>query len=406
MSIPPSHDPARRPSRRHRRRGNYAILVGLTSTGILGLGAVAVDTSYIHLVEAQAQAISDSAAHAALVTLRLTGDVDEARETAKAFVNAHNLVGRMADVDVDTDVVFGGWDFEKQEFDASSSYVNSVQVTVQKTDESVNGSFATLLMGMFGTNHSNAQAASPATGAMRFREIVVVQDVTGSFSQEIDEARDADLAFLDAIYADDFPGDRLGMVTFVGGATTFTSLEYVRDEYSYIASEWSKIDWCDRSYYPYNLYGPPYYHVAPDMMACNYGNSYRLPYFDSGTAQGAGIDAAIDLLLASGDDYSTKVIVLVSDGKPECVYSSSDQVLEDQCTADREEDAYDAADWAEDNNISIYSVSFNDSYDATQSAVMEALVRGHGNFYETPDPNELQGILEDIAENIPIALVQ
>jgi hypothetical protein len=37
---------------------------------------------------------------------------------------------------------------------------------------------------------------------------------------------------------------------------------------------------------------------------------------------------------------------------------------------------------------------------------MEALVRGHGQFYETPDPNELPEILEEIAQQIPIALVQ
>jgi Flp pilus assembly protein TadG len=148
--------------------------VGLSSTGILGLGAVAVDTAYIHLVEAQAQAISDAAAHAALVNLKLTADVEVSRDIAHAFVNAHELVGKMADVEPNDDIVFGGWDFEGQEFDSSASYVNSVQVTVKKNDESVNGSFATLMMGMFGTSHSSAQAKSPAIGAMRFREIVIV----------------------------------------------------------------------------------------------------------------------------------------------------------------------------------------------------------------------------------------
>jgi Flp pilus assembly protein TadG len=411
VSTPKTSEPerpvaSRRIDRRHRRRGNYAILVGLCSSGILGLGALAVDTGYLHLVEAQAQAISDAAAHAALVTLKLTGDVDDARDTAHAFVNSHELVGKQADVDSETDIVFGGWDFDLQEFDESASYVNSVQVTVRKTEESVNGSFGTLMMGMFGTNHQNAQATTPAIGAMRFREIVIVQDVTGSFAQEIDEARDADLAFLDAIYADDYPGDRIGMVTFVGSAVEYTQLDYVATNYSSIRSDWEKIDWCDRSYYPYYYYGPPYYHSSPNMMPCNYQNSYYLWYYDSGTAQATGLDEAIDMLLSSGDDYSTKVIIIISDGQPECVYRSSDYAAENACTAAREQDAYDAADWAEENNISIFSVSFNDSYNATQSAVMESLVRGYGDFYETPNPSELPDILEDIAEKIPIALVQ
>jgi hypothetical protein len=370
------------------------------------MGAVAVDTAYVHLVEAQAQAISDAAAHAALVTLRLTGDTEAARATAWQFVNAHQLVGKTADVDPDEDIVFGGWDFSLQEFDADASYVNSVQVTVKKTDESVNGSFSTLMMGMFGTSHRNAQAQSPAVGAMRFREIVIVQDITASFADEIDDARDADLSFLDSIYAADFPGDRIGMVTFVGAAAELTSLDYVSDNYSAIYSDWSALDWCDRSYYPWAYYGPPYYHYAPDMQRCNDGTSYYLSYFDAGTSQAAGIDAGVDMLLSSGDDYSTKVILLVSDGKPECVYGPADDAAEAICTSDREEDAYDAADWAEENGITIFSVSFNDNGDATQSAVMEALVRGKGEFYETPDSSELSEILEEIASQIPIALVQ
>jgi Flp pilus assembly protein TadG len=380
--------------------------VGLSSTGILGLGAVAVDTAYIHLVEAQAQAISDAAAHAALVNLKLTADVEVSRDIAHAFVNAHELVGKMADVEPNDDIVFGGWDFEGQEFDSAASYVNSVQVTVKKNDESVNGSFATLMMGMFGTSHSSAQATSPAIGAMRFREIVIVQDVTGSFMQEIDEARDADLAFLDAIHESDFPNDRIGMVTFVGDAEEFTPLSYVKSDYATIYSDWSKLDWCDRSYYPWYYYGPPYYHSNPAMMGCNEGSDYWRWYYDSGTSQAAGLDEGIDMLLASGDEYSTKVIILVSDGQPQCVYGYSDQAAEDLCTDAREKDAYSAADFAEENGISIYSISFNDTYNATQSAVMEALVRGHGQFYETPDPNELPEILEEIAQQIPIALVQ
>ncbi len=380
--------------------------MGLSSTGILGLGSVAVDTAYVHLVEAQAQAISDAAAHAALVNLKLTADVDASRDIAQSFVNAHELVGKMADVEPDKDIVFGGWDFKGQVFDSTASYINSVQVTVQKNDESVNGSFATLLMGMFGTSHSSAQATSPAIGAMRFREIVIVQDVTGSFMEEIDEARDADLAFLDAIHEADFPNDRIGMVTFVGAAEQFTPLSYVKSDYSSIYADWSQLDWCDRSYYPWYYYGPPYYHYNPYMMGCNEGSDYWRWYYDSGTSQAAGLDEGIDMLLASGDEYSTKVIILVSDGQPQCVYGYSDQAAEDLCTDAREEDAYDAADFAEENGISIYSISFNDTYNATQSAVMEALVRGHGQFYETPNPSELPKILEEIAQQIPIALVQ
>ncbi len=390
------------------RRGNYALLVGLSATTVLGMGALAIDSAYVRFVEAQAQAISDSAAHAALIRLRMTGEVDDARGTAEAFVNAHHLVGETARVDPDQDIVFGGWDFEKGLFDPDSEFINSVQVTLRKSSDSVNGSFSTLLMWMYGAEHQNAEASSPAIGAMRYREIVIVQDVTGSFLDEIELARAADLEFLNAIAEDAYPGDQLGMVTFVGDATVYTDMRYVSEDYSYIKEQWSQLDWCDRSYYPYTLYGPPVYHEAPKMMTCNYGTTYYLSEYDSGTSQGAGIDEAVDMLTTSsiGNPFSTKVIILISDGYPQCVYTASDSALQEACEADREQYAYDAADWAAENNIHIFSVSYNETADATQSAVMEALVRGKGRFYETPDPSELPAILDEIAQTIPIALVQ
>lgn len=111
------------------------------------------------------------------------------------------------------------------------------------------------------------------------------------------------------------------------------------------------------------------------------------------------------MLLTSGNDYAMKIIVLVSDGKPECVYDSVDQAAEDNCTDNRELNAYDSADYAEENGSSIFAVSFNDTYDPVQSAVMEAMVRGYGRFYETPYSSDLETILDEIANQIPISLV-
>ena len=382
------------------RRGNYAILIGVSFTTFLGFAAVAIDSSYVTLAFIQAQAAADAGAHAAMVEMRTGGDVESAQQIAELIVNENNLMGAAALVDIDQDVLFGGWDYDTREFDESASFVNAVQVNVRKTDDSPNGAMDTLMVKMFGVRYTEAQAQAPSTAAIRFRDIIVVQDVTGSFAQEMGDARAADLLFLDTITENDNPGDRIGMVTFVGAAEEWTELSFLESEYSTVYNQWSNLDWCNRSYWPWYYYGPPYYHYAPQMMDCAEGQTGSYWYYDSGTNQGAGLDLAVEILTDDTSLYSLKTIVLVSDGRPQCVPSTP------ACDSAVAAEGVVAADLAEDEEISIFTVSFNETYNATQSAYMESLVRGYGRFYETPDSEDLEGILEEIARSVPIALVE
>lgn len=394
--------PTRR-SQRASRRGNYAILVGVSFSVLLGFAAIAIDSAFVNLAFVQAQAAADAGAHAAIVKLRRSGDVDEARVTAEDFINANNLMGNAAKVDPAEDIIFGGWDYGSRTFDEGAAYVNAVRVNVRKTDDSPNGAMQTLMMKLFGVQFSEARATAPSTAALRFREIMIVQDVTGSFAGEIGQGRNADLTFLETIAERNNPGDQIGMVTFVGAAELWTPLSYVDTEFNTIRDQWETLDWCDRSYAPWNSYAPPIYHPAPQMIGCNAGQTNpSTSHYDSGTNQGAGINKALDTLLTGvgASANALKVIVLVSDGKPQCIPSTA---LCDNAVA---AEGRLAADDAEDNNVSIFSVSFNDTYDANQSAYMEDLVRGYGRFYETPDPNDLGAILEEIARAIPVALVE
>lgn len=392
-------------TRHTNRRGNYAIITALSSTAMLGFGALAVDASYMRLAAMQAQNAADAGAHAGLVQLRTNGDVDDARGVAEEVINMNKLLGKTAKVDSETDVVFGGWDFDLKEFDEAATYVNAVEVTVRKTEDSPNGAIDLMMMKMWGTEHAETASSRRAIGALRYREIFIVQDVTGSFAGvgEIDSAAEANLEFLDYLDENNFPGDRIGMITFVGDAEIWTDLEYIEEEYASIRSTWETLTWCDRSYWPWPYYyGGAYAHYASWMMGCNEGSDPSTWYYDSGTSQGSGIELAVDALIDDdyADPHALKTIVLISDGKPQCIPSST--------SCDNAVAAYglEMADYAEDNNVSIYSVSYNQNYNATQSAYMESLARGYGKFYETPDPQDLPAILEEIATAIPIALVQ
>ena len=387
--------------RRH-RRGSYAIIVALLLIVLLGFAALAIDLSYLRLARLQAQNAADAGAHAALTELRITRSEDSARARAAQIVNLNYIAGDLAVLDPATDVVFGGWDFPSHSFNPSADFVNAVEVTVRREADSPGGSVPLMLAKIFGATEANARSNGSSVGALRSREIFIVQDVTSSFRDEIDEAKGADLTLLDFINDNGFPGDRIGMVTFVGAAEVWTELQRVEPNYSSIRSQWETLDWCNRNYWPFTTpAASEYFHDAPQMISCNEGTTGAW-YSDSGTSQGHGLSLAIDQLVDEEATESTalKTIVLISDGKPQCVPEGTG------CDDDVAAYGLSEADRAGEESISIFSVSFNETYNEEQSAYLESLTRGYGTFYETPDASELPNILADIAASIPISIVQ
>jgi len=387
---------------RHHRRGSYAIMVALLMIVLLGFAALAIDLSYLRLARLQAQNAADAGAHAALTEFRLTRDEEAARSRAVQIVNLNRVAGDLAVIDPAADVTFGGWDFPSHSFNADAEFVNAVEVTVRREADSPGGSVPLMLAKIFGATEADARSNGSSVGALRSREIFIVQDVTSSFRDEIDQGRLADITLLDFVNENGFPGDRIGMVTFVGAAEVWTDLQRVAPNYSDIRNQWETLDWCNRNYWPFTTERwAEYYHDAPDMISCNEGSTGAW-YADSGTNQGAGISLAVEQLT---DDSTTeptalKTIVLVSDGKAQCVPEGT--VCDEEVAAM----GVAAADLAADSSVSIFSVSFNETYNEEQSAYLESLTRGYGTFYETPDASELPSILAEIAASIPISIVQ
>jgi len=390
---------------RHRRsrRGNYAILTALVLVVLLGFAALAIDLSYIRLTRLQAQNAADAGAHAALLELRQTRDQDASRARADQIVSLNVVAGEQAAIEPGVDVIFGGWDFDAKSFDPSAEYINAVEVTVRRDAESPAGAIPLMIGRVFGDDAAEARSTGSSVGALRSRDVMVVQDITHSFADEMDEAREASILLLDFMQEHSFPGDTTGMVTFVGEAEEWSTLGAIDTDYERLRSEWLTLDWCDRNYWPWTTPSyAEYFHDAPQMMTCNTGSSTARAWQDSGTNQGEGIRIATEVLTDTSrtEVYSLKTIVLISDGKAQCVPEGTD------CDADAAANGIAWADAAAAEKISIFAVSMNETSDAEQSAYLQSLVRGYGQFYETPDPSELPAILQEIAASIPISIVQ
>lgn len=386
-----------------RRRGNVAIIMAFSMTVIMLFTALAIDVSYLRTTEFELQNAADAAAHAALVDMRLGFSEADATTRALTIGGMNTAAGSAVTIDPN-DVVFGQWDFATSAFVAGASPSNAVSVTARRTEGSLDGPI-NLLIGPY-VGEPTGQAVADATGAYRSRDIVIVQDITGSFVEEINDARDADVAFIDYMHEHAIPNDQIGMVVFTGGSRNFTALQDSYSNYASVRTQWygdgklntdttktSGITNCYQTY-PSGALRPAPWNGLWMGLSCAAGGG--------GTSQGAGIQAGLNMLAATTRPDNLPVLVLVSDGKPQCSYSSA------ACDATRAAYGTTMADLAGTRNVNIYTVSFNQDNDATQRAYLRSLSRGYGVGHEkdTPDSSQLQELLRDIASSIPLALVQ
>jgi hypothetical protein len=377
------------------------MLVGLMVPALLAAGALGVDITHYQLAQLQTQYAADAAAHAAFVRYRSTGDLQEGISAAE-HVLAHNLVaGAPAQAD---EIDFGSW--VDDVFNPNSSRINAVYISVSRRD---GNAVPTLFAGFLGVPTLDTSATSTTAG--RNRQIMIVQDITGSFRDDIANARAANLAFLDYMAAHPYPQDMVGMTTFVGGveATPWSPLEDI--EYAnQIRTRWETLDWCNCLEGPLQAINGDStdYCVEPLCPIPSWpeycetffgGHDTRPTMVDcwsvgKNTAPGPGIVQAADELLTHGNDRSFRAMILISDGLPCC----------GEDTEPRKQAAVDAADYAWANGIHVWSVVYNQG--GGDFSFLQSLTRGAGTAYETPDSEQLEAILLDIASSIPVVTVQ
>jgi hypothetical protein len=377
-------------------------------TVIMGFAALGFDLAYVRYARLQLQNATDAAAHAALVRLRATGNVGQASATAIS-VGAQNRVWGKTFTLQSADITFGGWNFATQLFIPNVSPANAVRVNGSRSSlTGANGAVGLSFGRVLGNSSVNLTHVGVA--AYRIRSIVVAQDITGSFWSAIDPACLADVTMLDALHAYNVPADRIGMQLFTGAPTQFTALTNLQTGYNAVRSQWlgdgklfsdstkqTGITLCNKLDIDPANEPPEFKHGW--MPACSSGGD--------GTNQGAAIQSATAQLLAQSQPYETRVIILVTDGQAECCSLSGTTVTcdsTDSCSQNRAQGGVTAADAADAQGISIFTVSLG--ADPLQTAYNASLVRGIGTAYDTPDPAQLASILTQIAGAIPIALVR
>ena len=394
-----------------------------TMVFLLALGALAIDVAYMRLAQAQAQDIADAASVAGLWALRSTGDEAEATAAAQAVVS-RNVVGgvpaSLASIEV------GDWSREDEDLVVGADSPNAVRVRVSRTGDD---GLPLFLGSLFGPDR--VDVAGQATAAARNLQVVIVFDITNSWNRpDFYYARDAAMAFYETIERSHGPDDQIGMTVFTGRYawefTPFIDLD-TAEASGAVSSQWSAMETASKAGTPNassskgcSVYGRrssnrdnfnnPSGGCFPDMP--------REWLDEPGTDHTIGLEMARQMFEDDDDDTSYRAIVVLTDGFPSGTSASNFQ--------DRDDEGWTETRWSELRAVVPHTTSQirSESVDLTEDmwddlevhtwvvsfvadeAFMENMTQGDGYYVNTSDSETLVDIFEDIAESLPLALVE
>ncbi len=365
-----------------RRQGVVQVVVVVALLALAGVAALSIDNGYALATRTQLQAAADAGAHAAIGDLRLGVPLSEAQATARSVANQNFEGYGGGEVTGAADVVVGNWDYATRTFTTGGSSISAVEVTARKRVDF----FLAPLVGM-----QSADIAASSVAALGQRDVVMLQDVTASFEQAMPEALAALRSFTNGMASQAVAGDRLGLVSFNEEATVEQDLADMPGEQALVLGAIDGVDICRASQGDTAFFPCRGTHIAP------------------------GLRAATDLFVTqSSPPFAEKVIVLVSDGVP-CLSGNPSVSLQ------RRADALQAAREAEEAGVSIYTVfldqplwlpaygyvrCFPPRPDTEDTSLMQQLVTHSGQYFETPDEEDLDEILLSILRSMPVRVVR
>ena len=406
------------------RRGNYAVLFVLTIPVVLGFGALAVDTSFIRLAQSQTQDVADAASQAALLELRRTGSTALAHEAAQSVVDLNIIAGGVGTL---KNLEFGAWDENGDpEGDRllTAEIPNAVRATVARDGSRAIPLFLAKIWG-----YNSFTVERDATSASRKLQVVLVMDITNSWSpSNFDNARIASLEFFDIINESHGPEDLMGMTLFSNRfgweytpLTGFSSAAAVSD----MRADWVGLRTASKagqmtSAWPSGCTKNSGDDINdfedPSVGGCFPGmpREYR---DEPGTDHSTGMQMAYTMFDEAFDPTAFRVMLVLTDGEPNGLNAPGTARADDGYVEDRwreyvgpaprsgnairsESVAVAEAMWSE-LDVHTYVVSFK-----KDEAFMRSMAQGQGYFIRTDNSNALVPIFRDIANSLPMALVE
>jgi Mg-chelatase subunit ChlD len=333
----------------------YALIISIL---LLVVTSLAVDYGIVQLAKTELRAAVDAAALAG--SSGVTVSPAEARARAKAVAGLNSIAGQRL-VLLDSDIELGTWNNTTRTFTLLTGVNEDLATAVRVNGQLTTARGSPIKLPFTGTvmpmKTKELNTSAIGASAVDSADIVVVQDVSGSFAAEIDYARAGDEALFNSL---NVPGSssRFGLVAFTGQATTVTPMQSVRSTLSTLLGAIGNLS------------------VGGLLM----------PSTDSGTDIAAGLEQGLDVFESVSKNDNNRAIVLVSDGEPSASSLGAHPTLNASQLLELAREKADEA-WAD--GISVYVVFWDEANSPIAADNLRSLVRGRGKFVHVTDPAEL-----------------
>jgi hypothetical protein len=344
---------------------------------MIALISLAVDLGRAQLTKTELRAAVDAAARYGMSGL--PQGVTEVKNRVVAVAAQNKVNGQALSIDPNNDIEFGSWNPTTGVFTvvtgSAQSSATAIRVTGRLTVS--RGSAVSLMMGSILGRRNVDMTASAIAGGGQGADVLIIQDITTSFKDELPDAKTGDQALITSLYNNGAGTSRIGVIVFTGWGKTLSAFKAVGSNYTALSNT---------------------------ITSIKVAGSTGMPVA-SGTDIAAGFDEAIKDFTASGYTASPggKVIILVSDGSPEQNSGGSHPSYTDSQLLTL---AKQRADQLWGMNVHIYVVFFDRDNDATARSNLNSLKRGNGDFVAVSNPGDLPNALAEVAKRLPIQLLR
>lgn len=268
-------------------RGGITLLAALMFPFMLGVALLGVDGSraYFHklLLRQSAQAGSLAGANQ-LATYYTTNSSNTIVAAAQQFAGLNMPSGKYGTVVPASDVVLGNWDLTTKTFTSlaasGGTTPNAVSVTARST--SANGN---ALSTLFGTSVGKSSVDLTTTAISSYAtgysfHVIVINDLSGSFSSSIANQRAADKAILDCVKNSAGTSSQFGLIGITGHYTVTQAPIVASTNYDALVTKINGVKSCGNSGAPScsgsNVASGIYRATKSDMFAnASYANTYK-----------------------------------------------------------------------------------------------------------------------------------
>lgn len=423
------------------------VLMSALIVTLLGFAALVLDWGRVRIAGAEAQAVADAAAEAAVMALKQEGTEEAARAAAELVVSQNTIAGlEPALLAFD----LGSWDNLSRTW--SPDGANAVRVVVGRAGAEPIGLF---LASLFGFDF--AEVSRTATAATQRLQVVLVMDITGSWDKDnFYHARTAAVQFLDMLHNAHGDDDLVGMVVFLQRFgweyTPLTLLRQSAVDPTLVRNQWAALNVgsyagqyqstyepMTSKYVSCKVYGTNNNGGSPWSGWCTGGSSCFQPssrdkftspvggcfpgmprYYsdEGGTDHQTGMEMAWTMFREHPDPFAYRAMIVMTDGIPNSYGSSTTSVRKSQGYAESRFREYAfsgsrsvsqiesgtqslANSMYTRDGINIWFISFVES-----AAFMPASTKGDGYFAVTPDASQLESIFRRIARSLPVTVVE